>query len=184
MLKHLMIAINWYGPYQGIEIARSAAKRDYEDGLYLAIGRRLYERDIAPQYIGIGSSLHTRLTEDHHKLSQLKGTTTIWLGEVLTATPPGKAIKWTPAPLDYSEWLHAHFMCLPLNEKKTKSLPPRSVTVLNRWFKIDYETPYLKRPHSQWPDLIDFQSAELPARAVWFGGKQKIFKPAKLMVAA
>jgi hypothetical protein len=93
---------------------------------------------------------------------------------VSTAEPSGKRLKVTPATLDYAEWLHARFLHLPLNDKKTKRLPPRSVTVLNRWFGCDYETARGKRPHKDWPDLIDYPDYDLPARAVWFGtpGKQ------------
>jgi hypothetical protein len=99
----------------------------------------------------------------------------IWLGEIATAEPSGKKLKVTKATLDFAEWLHARFLQLPLNEKKTKALPPRSVTVMNRWFKTDYETPRRNRPHPNWPDLIDFPSYDLPARMIWFGGKAQYF---------
>jgi hypothetical protein len=102
----------------------------------------------------------------------------IWLGEIATAEPSGRKLKVTKATLDYAEWLHARFLNLPLNLAKTKSLPPRGVTVLNRWFNTDYETPRGRRPHKDWPDLIDFPDLEeLPARAVWFGSRQRHFPP-------
>lgn len=66
-------------------------------------------------------------------------------------------------------------MRLPLNEKKTKTLPQRSVTVMNRWFRADGYTVRSHRPHPDWPDLIDFPDYELPARAVWFGSRQRKF---------
>ena len=37
--KHLMIAINWYGPYADLDEARHCARHDYAHGLYLAIGK-------------------------------------------------------------------------------------------------------------------------------------------------
>jgi hypothetical protein len=100
-----------------------------------------------------------------------------WLGEIATAEPSGRRMKVTKATLDYAEWLHARFLHLPLNEKKTKRVPRRSVTVLNRWWCEDYETPRRHRPHPDWPDLIDFPSFELPARVIWFGGRQRRFEP-------
>lgn len=174
MPKHLMIAVDWFGPYD-LDSAREAAKSDYGHALYMCLGRRPYQRSRTLQYVGIGNSVHTRLTEEHHKLQQVTRERQIWLGEIVTAEPSGKKLKVTRATLDYAEWLHARFLQLPLNEKKTKALPPRSVTVMNRWFKTDYETKYERRPHADWPDLIDYPDYNLPARLVWFGNKQKIF---------
>ncbi|MCX7300160.1 MAG: hypothetical protein NTX73_07230 [Rhodobacterales bacterium] len=174
MPKHLMIAVNWFGPYD-LDSANEAARKDYQHALYMCLGKKKHERDRALQYIGIGSKVHTRLTEGHHKLQDVTRERQIWLGEIETAEPSGKKLKVTKATLDYAEWLHARFLKLPLNEKKTKALPPRSVTVLNRWFKVDYETPRRKRPHPDWPDLIDYPAYGLPARIVWFGGRQQRF---------
>ena len=36
MHKHLMISIDWYGPYD-LEGAKEAAKKDYDAGLYLEL---------------------------------------------------------------------------------------------------------------------------------------------------
>ena len=172
--KHLMIAINWYGPYADMDEARRRARHDYEHGLYLAIGKCRYERRLALQYVGIGAAIHTRLNERHHKLSLVIRERSLWLGEIATAEPSGKRLKATRTTLDFAEWLHARFLRLPLNDKKTKALPSRNVTVLNRWFATDYETPRA-RPHPDWPDLIDYPAFELPARAVWFGRRQRLF---------
>lgn len=174
MPKHLMIAVDWFGPYD-LDSAWEAAKSDYGHALYMCLGRQPYQRSTTLQYVGIGNNVHTRLNEDHHKLRKVTREREIWLGEIATAEPSGKKLKVTRATLDYAEWLHARFLQLPLNEKKTKTLPSRSVTVLNRWFKTDYETLRRNRPHPDWPDLIDYPHYELPARLVWFGGKQKYF---------
>jgi len=173
--KHLMIAVNWYGPYHTLDDARAAARDDYGDGLYMCVGMQPYQRKVSMQYVGIGSAVHTRLKEDHHKLRMVTRERKIWLGEIATAEPSGKRLKVTKATLDYAEWLHARFMQLPLNEKKTKDLPSRSVTVMNRWFKTDYETPWKRRPHPDWPDLIDYPAYDMPARMIWFGGRQQYF---------
>jgi hypothetical protein len=174
MQRHLMIAINWYGPYKDLDEARECARYDYEHGLYLAIGKCHGERTKRLQYIGIGKKIHTRLNNRHHKLPLIVREREVWLGEIATAEPSGKRLKATRTTLDFAEWLHARFLNLPLNEKKTKALPNRSVTVLNRWFGLDYETPK-RRPHKGWPDLIDYPDFDLPARSVWFGVRQRRF---------
>ncbi len=173
--KHLMIAIHWFGPYRSLEAARAAAKVDYNDGLYLCIGMTAYQRKPAMQYVGLAKSLHTRLIENHHKLCNVTRSRSIWLGEVVTAEPSGKKIKVTKATLDYAEWLHAKFLELPLNDMKRKNVPARGVTVLNRFFKTDYETRCGRRPHADWPDLIDFPGDDQLARAVWFGSRLRYF---------
>jgi hypothetical protein len=175
MPKHFMIAVDWFGPYD-LQKAQEAARADYDHALYMCIGRRPYQRRRALQYIGIGEKVHTRLSKDHHKLQAVTHERQVWLGEVATAQPSGKKLKITKPTLDYAEWLHARFLQLPLNEKKTKALPPRSVTVMNRWFRKDYETPRRSRPHPDWPDLLDYPGYDIPARLVWFGGRQQHFR--------
>lgn len=173
--KHLMIAIYWYGPYRNIDEARAAARDYYGHGLYLAVGKCKGERRLAMQYVGIGEAMHTRLNDRHHKLSLITRERRIWLGEIATAEPSGKKMKVTRTTLDYAEWLHALYLGLPLNDKKTKREPGRGVTVLNRWFaSSDFDAPR-RRPHPDWPDLIDFPGYGLPARAVWFGRRQRTF---------
>jgi hypothetical protein len=180
MPKHPMIAINWYGPYFDLDSARTAATQDYGDGLYFCIGVRKYTRlnvRIAkPLYVGIAKNLRTRSHEEHHKLKMVRAEGfRLWLGEIATSEPSGRRLKVTKATLDYSEWLHARLLRLPLNDRKTKNLPRQSVTVLNRWWATDYETARKHRPHPDRPDLIDYPGDGLPARTVWFGGKQKKF---------
>ena len=176
-----MIAVHWFGPYNSLAEAREAASKWDWPGLYLCIGKTRRQDKQAVQYIGISKQLSKRLKSAHHKLGDVANINEpisdlkIWLGEIATAEPSGKRLKVTQTTLDYAEWLHARFMRLPLNDRKTKTLPTRSVTVLNRWWKTDFDTPRRNRPHPAWPDLIDFQGAHLPARTVWFGGKQRSF---------
>src|SRR5690348_3043922 len=119
-----MITVDWYGPYD-LDEARESAD-GMGPGLYLCIGQCRYERRIQIQYVGIGKNVRTRLQEDHHKLCKVTKQRELWIGEISTAEPSGRRVKVTKAGLDYAEWLHARFLQLPLNEKKTKSLPPRS----------------------------------------------------------
>jgi len=172
--KHLMIAIDWYGPYT-LEDAFETAKSDFRFALYLCIGKRKFQRKQSLQYVGIGTNVSKRLAKTHHKLQHVSRDRQIWLGEIATAEPSGKKMRPTPATLDFAEWAYARFFDLPLNEKKTVGMPSRSFTVLNRWWKKDYETPFQKRPHADWPDLIDhsYPDWEQPVRKVWFGGKQE-----------
>ena len=159
--KHLMIGIDWYGPYPDLHTAKKIAKNDFDNGLYICIGKckKFQKRSI--QYIGIGSPIHRRLTKDHHKLKLVTRKHQIWLGEIVTSEPSGRKIKVTPQTLDYAEWLHAYCLNLPLNEKKTKNAPPRIVTVMNWWWKEDYKTPWTRKPHPNWPKLIDFQGNDI-----------------------
>ncbi|OJY73251.1 MAG: hypothetical protein BGP09_19805 [Rhizobium sp. 60-20] len=170
-----MIAIHWFGPFKSLDDARQSAKEELGSGLYMCTGRVKSQRSVQLQYIGIGGTVHTRLVNSHHKLSEVTDSRQIWLGQPSSAEPSGKKLKMTQATLDYAEWLHAHFLKLPLNEKKTRKPPERPVTVLNRWFKTNYETPYRNRPHPDWPDLVDYPwFDDMPTRLVWFGGKQRL----------
>ena len=169
---HLMISIDWFGPYN-LESAAKAASSDFGAALYLCIGKRKFQKDQSLQYIGIGNDVRTRLKNDHHKLKHVSRDRQIWLGEISTAEPSGRKLKVTPATLDYSEWAYARFFDLPLNEKKTIGLPERSFTVLNRWWHKDYERSRKNRPHKDWPDLIDYPGYDFPVRKVWFGGRQE-----------
>ncbi|WP_327210016.1 hypothetical protein [Rhizobium leguminosarum] len=184
MPKHLMIAVDWFGPYSSVREANEAAKPWDWPGLYMLVGKVGSETVSRVQYVGISESLRGRLNSQHHKIGDTAletGAVTdlrIWLGEVATAEPSGPKVKATRATLNFAEWLHARFMKLPLNSMKTKGLPTRSVTVLNRWWKKDFATPYTRRPHLDWPNLIDYPHHDLPARTVWFGGKQRVFTKA------
>lgn len=181
MPRHLMIAVDWFGPYNSLEEARDAASEWDWSGLYVCVGKLAKQQKPAMQYVGISNQLSGRLSKRHHKLgldadaADPMRDPKIWLGEVVTAEPSGKKVKVTKATLDYAEWLHARFLRLPLNDRKTKTLPSRTVTVMNRWWKTDFKTPRRNRPNAGWPDLIDFQGIDLPARTVWFGGRQRTF---------
>lgn len=176
-MKHLAIVIDWYGPYSMSQALEASKNNGYGAGLYVGIGKQYNERGLSnPQYIGLSRNLAARLS-NHQTLPKITRDLKIWLGEIATSDPNEKKKKSTSVSLDYAEWLHAFFLQLPLNEKKKINPPTRSVTLLNRWWKRDYETPWVKRPHSLWPDLIDFISDEYPAKVVWFGKKQQRRKP-------
>ena len=86
---------------------------------------------------------------------------------------PGKKLKKTEATLDLAEWALAYFMAIPMNTKKRKAPPDRAITLLNRWWRKDFETQWVKRPHALWPDLIDYMGNDFTTKLVWFGGRIK-----------
>jgi len=172
-MKSITAIIDWYGPYT-LEEARDASKFDYGDGLYMVIGKQAYQRTSHLQYVGIASNLHIRLKNGHHKLDEVVKERSVWLGEVASPRTPGKKIKVTDTLLDLAEWAHAYFLQLPLCDKKTKRPPDRPVVIYNRWWQTDYQTPYAKRPHRDWPDLMDSAGADCKAKVVWFGGRQLV----------
>lgn len=170
-MKPVVAVIDWFGPYSTLEDARRAAF-DYDDGIYCAIGKRKYERYSRIQYVGLANNLRARLNGTHHKLPEITRERTIWLGEVVSPRTPGKKIKTTDRMLDLAEWAHAYFLQVPLNERKKLNPPDRPITVYNKWWRTDLETPYIRRPHNEWPDIIDILGMEYPAKLVWFGGRQ------------
>jgi len=82
-MNHIAIVIDWFGPYRGLEEARAALKKDYEDGLYVGIGKVKHQKGRARiQYVGISKELLSRVCNAHHKLNQITRDQHIWLGEV------------------------------------------------------------------------------------------------------
>jgi hypothetical protein len=171
-MKPVVAVVEWFGPYS-LEEARAAAF-DYDDGIYCALGKRKYQRDSEIQYVGLASNLRARINGSHHTLPLITRDRELWLGEVASPRTPGRKIKTTDRMLDLAEWAHAYFLQLPLNTRKRASPPDRPITVYNRWWRTDFETPYRRRPHSEWPDIIDFLGCEYPVKLVWFGGGQVV----------
>lgn len=168
-MKPTVALVNWFGPYSRSDAA--PASFDYDDGLYMVIGRCKYGRKVSLQYMGLASSLSRRLNNSHHALGEVNDAS-IWLGEVESPRTPGRKIKVTDRMLDLVEWAHIYFLELPLNQKKRKRPPDAQVVVYNRWWKTDYETRFKNRPHADWPDLIDYSQDEADTKLVWFGGRQ------------
>ena len=171
-MKPVVAVVEWFGPYSFDE-ARSAAF-DYNDGIYCALGKTKYQRESRIQYVGLASNLRSRINGFHHALPLITRDQELWLGEVASPRTPGRKIKTTDRMLDLAEWAHAYFLQVPLNTKKKATPPDRPITVYNRWWRTDFETPYRRRPHSEWPDIIDFLGYDYPAKLVWFGGRQLV----------
>ncbi len=167
MNKHLAIVIDWYGPYNSFEELNQVTREDYAGGLYVAIGRRKFEKKRWLQYVGISDYLRGRVNVSHPKLKLLKQECIIWLGEIVSTGVPGKRQFKKETTLEIAEWAHTYFVGFELNKSKTVNLPDFPFTVMNRWWKTDYDTRYQKRPHSDWPDLIDFCGVGDGSRLVW-----------------
>lgn len=183
-MKSITAIIDWYGPYS-LKEAQDDSKFYYEDGLYAVIGKLNDQEFTHLQYIGIASDLSSRLNRGHHKIPDIGISCTrdpdIWLGEVGSPRSPGRKVKVTDRLLDLAEWAHIYFLQIPFNDKKKRTPPDKSIVVYNRWWKRDFKTPFLRRPHPEWPDLIDYLGPEYNAKMVWYGGKQiiqavKLFK--------
>src|SRR6266498_833520 len=147
-MKPIVAVVEWYGPYSK-EDAQSASF-EYEDGIYLAVGKQQYQHAVQLQYVGLATDLASRINGYHHKLPLITRELDIWLGEVVSPRTPGRKIKVTDRMLDLSEWAHAYFLQLPLNQRKTINPPDLPITVYNRWWKTDFETPRKHRPHPDW----------------------------------
>ncbi|AOU97982.1 hypothetical protein BI364_08400 [Acidihalobacter yilgarnensis] len=175
-MKSIVAVIDWYGPYT-IEAARSASKFDYDDGLYMVMGKTKGQKLKKLQYIGIASDLHVRLNGKHHAIPKVSRESEFWLGEVASPRTPAKKMKVTDRLLDLAEWAHVYLLELPLNTKKRSSPPDREIIVYNRWWKKNYETPYKKRPHKDWPDFLEYAGPDYGSKMVWFGSRQVAHEP-------
>lgn len=178
-MSHISIAVDWYGPYC-TETAKTAAKEDFSDGLYMLIGKVKHQkRSSELQYVGIAKDLYNRVNEKtHHKIKYVSQQCNIWLGEVVTIGIPGRKQKATDMQQDLAEWCHAYFLQLPLNDKKKINPPFRPCTVLNRWWsKNDFEKPLRKKPHGMWPDIIDFWGRDYGGKVIWGGRKVENWHP-------
>jgi hypothetical protein len=177
MERHIAIVVDWFGPF-GFEEARAIARADFADGLYMLIGKVKYQKANAKlQYIGVAKGLYARLSRQHHAVPRLTRDLNIWLGEVASMGIPGRKRKVVHTQLDLAEWAHSYFLGLPLNERKVANPPSLPVTVLNRWWQRDYETPRKKRPHRDWPDLIEFTGIDYGAKVAWLGGRLDRWEP-------
>ncbi len=173
MNKQVAIIIDWYGPYD-LESAKSAAKEDYGPGLYMLIGKVKSQKSPSKlQYIGIADKLDKRLGNNNIAISKLTQELEIWMGEVASFGVPGRKRKATDPMLDFAELAHIYFLDPPLNTKGRENPPSESVVVYNRWWKRDYETLRVKRPHPDWPELIDFIGEDYGAKVAWLNGTVK-----------
>jgi hypothetical protein len=70
--------------------------------------------------------------------------------------------------LDIAEWMTAYFLRIPFNDRKSLNPPLLSAVILNRWWRIDYETAST-RPVARWADVIEWNQLTKTANLCWFG---------------
>lgn len=58
--------------------------------------------------------------------------------------------------VDLAESAMAFFLELPLNVAKRCRPPRDGIVLVNRWWSADLESRVRRRPHPDWPDLIDY----------------------------
>ena len=143
VLTTIALIVDWYGPYPKIEDAKKAAE-EFGEVLYLATGKRAYQRTASMQYVGISTDPKWRLNNNHHKLPEITKNFGIWLGEIGSQSLAGRRPQGHPTmhskPVDLAEWVLAYFLQLPLNVRKRKNPPSDPVILISRWFKSDFET--------------------------------------------
>ena len=170
----LSLIADWSGPFTSIDDAK-AAVREYDLGevVYLATGKRRYQRRSGLQYVGISSDGGSRFNKAHHRLPEVTRSFGIWVGEIISHGIAGRRRKRHPirhsVAVDRAEWTMAYFLALPLNIRKRKKPPPESVVLLNRWYKPDFDTRRSRRGHPDWPDFIEYDADYELASVVFFG---------------
>lgn len=169
-MPEMAAVVSWYGSYSSLADARKAARRDWDDGLYVAFGYPDLPIRGRPRflYVGVGNPLCGRLTSRHHKLGgdRVARVTSVWLGEIDSHKRPGRRTKKIEPLIDAVEWAMVALLRPSLNERKT-TWPDDSFAIMNRWWsKEDYETP-LPKPVQIWPDLIECAGSHAPAYLCW-----------------
>jgi hypothetical protein len=159
--------------------------------LYLAIGKRAYQRETDMQYVGISNDAHSRFNNNHKKLPLVTKSIGIWIGEVVSHAIAGRRASRQPikhsVAVELTEWGLAYFLALHLNERKRRNHPRQSFVLVNRWFKPDFDTRRVKRGHENWPDLIEYEhpdEGDGGATIVWFGSPGKRRRLSETAVSA
>lgn len=148
------IVIDWIGPFHSMSEARKFA-RDGNEGpcLYMLVGRSQARARTRCQYVGVAKRLEQRLHERRFTDVLSKS---FWLGLIPSQGIPGRSgYVHHSRVLNIAENAVAYFMELPLNQRKRAKPPAGDIVIANRWWH-DHETPRLRRPHAEWPDLIEY----------------------------
>jgi hypothetical protein len=169
-MLEMAAVVSWYGPYQNLRSARSAAGRDYDTGLYVAFGYETLPYRGRPRllYVGVGAPLRSRLSDQHHKIGagKVAKITSIWLGEITSHKRPGRRPKKIEPLIDAVEWAMVALLRPCLNDRKT-TFPEESFAIMNRWRSpVNYETR-VPKPAMIWPDVIECAGIYAPAYLCW-----------------
>lgn len=164
-MAHVAISVDWYGPYGSITEAQSK-RRDYREGLYVAIGQKKIGDRERILYIGLSNNPAGRVGNNHPTLASIEGHFHLWLGEISSTGKPGARTGVRSTTLDLAESALIYGLQPVLNARKL--LPPTTeISVLSRWWKRDYETEILHRPHREWADIVDYRGGDYGIRLGW-----------------
>lgn len=181
----LMIMVDWYGPFTTIDAAKESESAEV---LYLATGRRRYQRVSSLQYVGISNDLNDRFNDKTHKIKVIYEDLRIWVGYVTSHAVAGRRAVGAPVAhsvgVEQAEWMIAYFLAMPLNERKRRKPPTQSSVLVNRWFDSNADRRRVHRRHKKWPDLIEYDKERDFAMSVWFGGKRDRFSHADIKALA
>src|ERR1700760_4137566 len=126
----LMIAADWYGPFSSLRGARLECERaKVGECLYLAI-----LDDEEGSYVGISSSVSTRLNSSHHVLGKIvDGGALVWIGIIASQAVAGRRSASGYAghseSVHVAEHLTAYLLELNKNRSKRKRPPDRSAVL-------------------------------------------------------
>ena len=167
--------IDWYGPFVSVADAKKAC-REWGGGevLYLATGKRRYQRSTGLQYVGISTDANSRFNDKNHKISiEVTRGLNVWIGYVVSHGIAGRreagAVVAHSRAVEQAERMLAYLMRMPLNEKKRRRPPRESSILVNRWFNAKTEVRRSHRGHLDWPDYLDFDRENGSASLAWFG---------------
>ncbi|WP_421549611.1 hypothetical protein [Pseudomonas sp. QD4] len=143
MSVHTTLIVEWRGPLTLEEIESNP---EWSNGLYMATGRLKYERSASIQYCGITEGSFFSRLRYHHKVDQIFREQRFWLGSVKYPSEVSRHY------LELVESMIIYFWKPALNERKKLS-SPKSITLINRWFKKDNTPRY--RQHTLCKDIED-----------------------------
>ena len=171
--------IDWCGPFPTVEAAcKAVAGQGYGEALYMAIGSRRGQNKTHLQYVGITKDLTKRFNGKHPIQLLLRAKTLrLYVGIVTSQAVAGKKASHHAKKFSISLYLAesalAFLMQLPLNKDKRCNPPKDSIVVVNRWYRQDFATRRRRRPHTSWPDLVEYDWDEGTGDLAWHGGRRE-----------
>jgi hypothetical protein len=180
-MSAVAIVVDWFGPFTTLKAARTQiGVHQLDEGLYLAIGRGQYKTQFKHkadlQYVGISKAAKGRLHNDRFPEIKRDRTFRLWLGRVSSHAVAGRKELAHSTTVHAAEWATAFFLQLHLNKRCRKKPPPRSLVLINRWFKSDFGTRRVHRGHSEWPDMIEYDKLTNTARIAWLGAGGEMWR--------
>lgn len=165
--------LEWIGPFNSKD---EMDERTDNCCVYLITGKFPYDRINSIKYVGItGRSVSERVHEKDHlrKQEQIKGKQ-YWAGYFSKLSDNDISTRKKRERAELVEYLLVRYLYLKvkmINEKKTKSNPPKAVVVISRWQKRkDGEYRYNKpRSLAALPDTLLYCDDEF-----WYSDKLRV----------